>query len=88
MITLEHIKGIMMQESNKICAISAMSFQCILNNANNYYSMVEQFASSLYEINTTRTNDNENKIDICTIVLLEYYQYLKIFEKANTAKLP
>jgi hypothetical protein len=32
--------------------------------------------------------DDDNKPDICTIVLPEYHDYLKIFEKANTDKLP
>jgi hypothetical protein len=49
---------------------------------------VEQFTLSLYEINTALAKYDNKKPDICTIVLPEYHDYLKIFEKANTNKLP
>jgi hypothetical protein len=47
MITLIPIKGIITERSDKICGISATSFQCIVNNANNYYGKVEQFILSI-----------------------------------------
>jgi hypothetical protein len=49
---------------------------------------VEQFALSLYEINTVLAKEDDKKPDIRTIVLPEYHDYLKIFEKANADKLP
>jgi hypothetical protein len=49
---------------------------------------VEQFTLSLYEINTALAKEDDKKPDIHTIVPPEYYDYLKIFEKANTDKLP
>jgi hypothetical protein len=49
---------------------------------------VEQFALSLYEINTALAKEDDKKPDICTIVLPEYHDYLKISEKANANKLP
>jgi hypothetical protein len=49
---------------------------------------VEQFALSLYEINMVLAKEDDKKPDIHTIVLPKYYDYLKIFEKANTNKLP
>jgi hypothetical protein len=49
---------------------------------------VEQFTLSLYEINTALSNEDDKKPDIHTIVLPKYYDYLKIFEKANANKLP
>jgi hypothetical protein len=42
----------------------------------------------LYEIHSTLADSKENKLDICAIVLPEYHQYLKIFEKDNADKLP
>jgi hypothetical protein len=77
-----------MLQSNKICAISATSFCQIINNANNCYYKVEQFALSLYEINTALAKEDDKKPDIRTIVISEYNNYLKIFEKANADKLP
>jgi hypothetical protein len=55
---------------------------------NNHYGKVEQFALSLYEINTALAKDDDTKPDICTIVPPEYYDYLKIFKKANANTLP
>jgi hypothetical protein len=55
---------------------------------NNSYGKVEQFTLSLYEINTALAKDDNKKPNIHTIVLPEYHDYLKIFEKANTDKLP
>jgi hypothetical protein len=49
---------------------------------------VEQFALSLYEINTVLAKEDDKKPDIHTIVPPEYHEYLKIFEKANADKLP
>jgi hypothetical protein len=49
---------------------------------------VEQFTLSLYEINTALAKEDDKKPDIHTIVLPEYHDYLKIFEKANANKLP
>jgi hypothetical protein len=42
----------------------------------------------LYEIHSALADSKENKLDICAIVLPEYHQYLKIFEKDNADKLP
>jgi hypothetical protein len=55
---------------------------------NNRYGKVEQFALSLYEINTVLAKEDDKKPDIHTVVLPEYHNYLKIFEKANADKLP
>jgi hypothetical protein len=60
----------------------------IVNIVNNRYGKVEQFTLSLYEINTALAKEDDMKPNIHTIVLPEYYDYLKIFEKANTEKLP
>jgi hypothetical protein len=49
---------------------------------------VEQLALSLHEINTTLAKEDDKKPDIRTIVPPKYYDYLKIFEIANTNKLP
>jgi hypothetical protein len=49
---------------------------------------VEQFALSLYQINTVLANNDDKKPDIRTIVPPEYNIYLKIFEKPNANKLP
>jgi hypothetical protein len=49
---------------------------------------VEQFALSLYEINTAWAKEDHKKPDIHTIVLPEYHDDLKIFEKANANQLP
>jgi hypothetical protein len=87
-ITPTLIKGITTPQNNKICAISATSFRRIVNNANNRYGKVEQFALSLYEINTALAKEDDNKPGIRTIVPPEYHDYLKIFEKANADKLP
>jgi hypothetical protein len=87
-ITPTPIKGITTAQNNKICAISTTSFRRIVNNANNCYGKVEQFALSLYEINTVLAKEDDKKPDIRTIVLPEYYDYLKIFKKANADKLP
>jgi hypothetical protein len=82
------IKGIMRTQHNKICAISTTSFCQIVNNVNNYYGKVEQFTLSLYEINTVLAMEDDQKPNICTIVLPKYLDYLKIFEKANAETLP
>jgi hypothetical protein len=87
-ITPTPIKAITTPQNNKICAISATSFRRIVNIANNRYGKVEQFALSLYEINTALAKEDDKKPDIRTIVLPEYHDYLKIFEKANADKLP
>jgi hypothetical protein len=55
---------------------------------NNNYGKVEQFILSLYEINTTLAKEDYKKTDIHTIVPPKYHDYLKIFKKANTKKLP
>jgi hypothetical protein len=52
MVTPIPIKGLTPEGGNKICAISAITFQHIINNANGHYGKVEQFALSLKEINT------------------------------------
>jgi hypothetical protein len=78
----------MMTQNNKICAISATSFSQIVNNVNNRYGKVEQFALSLYDINTALAKEDDKKPDIRTIVPAEYHDYLKVFEKANADKLP
>jgi hypothetical protein len=87
-ITPTPIKRITMSQNNTIHAISTTSFRRIVNNANNRYGKVEQFALSLYEINTALAKEDDKKPDIRTIVLPEYHDYLKIFEKANANKLP
>jgi hypothetical protein len=87
-ITPTTIKGITTPQNNKICAISATSFRRIVNNANNRYGKVEQFALSLHEINTALAKEDDKKPDIRTIVPPEYHDYLKILEKANADKLP
>jgi hypothetical protein len=43
---------------------------------------------SLYEINPALAKEDDKKPDIRTIVPPKYHDYLKIFEKANTNKLP
>jgi DNA replication protein DnaD len=55
---------------------------------NNCYGKVEQFALSLYKINTVLAKEDDKKPDIHTIVLPEYHNYLKIFKRANANKLP
>jgi hypothetical protein len=87
-ITPTPIKGITTPQSNKICTISMTSFCWIVNNTNKRYGKVEQFALSLYEINTALAKDDDKKPDIHTIVPPEYHDYLKILEKANANKLP
>jgi hypothetical protein len=87
-ITPIPIKEITMLQNNKIYIISTSSFCQIINNANNHYGKVEQFTLSLYEINTALAKEHDKKPNIYTIVLPEYYNYLKILEKANTDKLP
>jgi hypothetical protein len=87
-ITLTPIKGITMIQNNKICTISTTLFHGIVNNANNHYGKVEQFTLSLYQINTVLAKEDDKKPDIRTIVLPEYHDNLKIFEKANANKLP
>jgi hypothetical protein len=49
---------------------------------------VEQFTFSLYKINTVLAKEDDKKPNIHTIVLPEYYNYWKIFKKANADKLP
>jgi hypothetical protein len=75
-----------MAQNKQICAISAMSFHHIVNNTNNHYRKVEQFALTLYEINTVLAKDDNKNPDIWTIRSPEYYDYLKIFDKANAKK--
>jgi hypothetical protein len=86
-ITLTPIKGITMPQNNKICAISTTLFCQIVNNVNNCYGKVEQFALSHYEINAVLAKEDDKKPNIRTIVPPEYHNYLKIFEKANADKL-
>jgi hypothetical protein len=88
MVTPIPIKGLTSQRRNKICAISAMTFQHIINNANKDYGNVEQFALSLNEINTTLQEPKDDKPNIEAIIPHEYYKYLKIFENVNADKLP
>jgi hypothetical protein len=87
-VTPIDIKGIIMTQNNTICAISTTSFCQIVNNANNHYGKVEQFALSLYKINTVLAKEDDKKPNICTIVLPKYHDYLKILEKADANKLP
>jgi hypothetical protein len=54
----------MMTQNNKIYAICAISFCHIVNNVNNHYGKVEQFALSLYEINTALAKEDDKKPDI------------------------
>jgi hypothetical protein len=82
------IKGLTPEQRNKICAISAMRFWRIINNANKHYGNVEQFALSLNEINTALQEPKDDKPNIEAIVPREYHKYLKIFEKVNANKLP
>jgi hypothetical protein len=49
---------------------------------------VEQFAVSLYKINTVLANEDDKNPDIYAIVLPEYHDYLKVFENTNANKLP
>jgi hypothetical protein len=65
-----------------------MTFQHIINNANRCYGKVEQLALSLNKINTALQEPKDNNSNIKAIVLPKYHQYLKIFEKVNTDKLP
>jgi DNA replication protein DnaD len=87
-ITLIPIKGITILQNNEMDAISTTSFYQIVNNINNHYGKVEQFALSLYEINTALAKEDDKKPNIHTIVPPKYHDYLKIFEKANANKLP
>jgi hypothetical protein len=87
-ITPIPIKGIIIPQNNKICTISATSFCQIVNNVNNHYGKVEQFALSLYQINTALAKKDDRKPNIHTSILPEYHDYLKILEKANADKLP
>jgi hypothetical protein len=87
-ITPTPIKGITILQNNKIYAISTILFHRTINNANNHYGKVEQFALSLYEINTVLATEDDEKPNIHTIVLPKYHDYLKIFDKANADKLP
>jgi hypothetical protein len=88
MVTPIPIKGLTPEQRNKICAISATTFQHIINNANKHYGNVEQFALSLNEINTALQEPKDDKPNIEAIVPCEYHKYLKIFEKVNANKLP
>jgi hypothetical protein len=45
-------------------------------------------ALTLYEINTALAKEDDEKPNIRTIIPAKYYDYLKIFEKANADKLP
>jgi hypothetical protein len=65
-----------------------ISFCQIVNNENNHYGNMEKFTQSLYESNTVLAKEDDKIPDICTIVQPKYNNYLKIFEKANTNKLP
>jgi hypothetical protein len=88
MVTPIPIKGLTPEGRNKICAISAMMFRHIMNNANRHYGKVEQFALSLNEINTALQEPKDDNPNIKAIVPPEYHQYLKIFENVNANKLP
>jgi uncharacterized membrane protein len=87
MITLTPIQGMMMAQNKKICAISATLFHRIVNNANNSHGKVEKFALSLYDISMALAKDNNKNLDIRTIILPKYHDYVKTFEKASTDKL-
>jgi hypothetical protein len=88
MITPVPIKGRTPEWGNKICAISAMTFQHIINNASRHYGKVEQFTLSLNEINTALQEPTDDNSNIKAIIPPEYHQYLKIFKNINTNKLP
>jgi hypothetical protein len=88
MVTPILIKGLTPERRNKICAISATTFQHIIHNANKCYGNVEQFALSLNEFNTTLQETTNDKLDIKAIVPYEYHKYLRIFENVNANKLP
>jgi hypothetical protein len=88
MVTPVPIKGLTPEPRNKICAISAITFRHIINNANKCYGKVEQFALSLNEINTALQEPKDDKPDLKAIVPHEYHKYLNIFEKVNADKLP
>jgi hypothetical protein len=88
MVTPVPIKGLTPERVNKICAISATTFQRIVNNANGHYGKVEQFALSLNKINTALQEPKDDNSDIKAIVPPEYHHYLNIFEKVNADKLP
>jgi hypothetical protein len=55
---------------------------------NYHYGKVEQFALSLYKTNTALAKEDDKKPNIHTIVSPRYHNYLKVFKKANTYKLP
>jgi hypothetical protein len=88
MVTPVPVKGLTPERRNKICAISATTFQRIINNANKRYGNVEQFALSLNEINTALQKPKDDKPNIESIVPREYHKYLKVFEQVNANKLP
>jgi cell shape-determining protein MreC len=67
-ITPIPIKGISIKWTNRICTISTSSFQYIINNANNRYGKVKEFALSLYEINTTLAELKDTKAELNTIL--------------------
>jgi hypothetical protein len=53
MVTPITIKGLIPEQRNMICAISAMTIWHVINNANKHYGNIEQFSRSLNKINTT-----------------------------------
>jgi N-acetylmuramoyl-L-alanine amidase CwlA len=88
MVTPIPIKGHTLEGRNRICAISAMMFQHIINNTNRHYGKVEQLALSLNESNTALQEPKDDDPNIEAIIPPEYHQYLKIDEKVNADKLP
>jgi hypothetical protein len=88
MVTPMLIKRLIPERRNRMCAISAMMFRCIINNTNGWYGKVEQFALSLNEINTALQEPKDGNPNIKAIVPAEYHQYLKIFQNVNADKVP
>jgi hypothetical protein len=87
-VTTILVKGLMLEQRNKIYTISTTIFWHIINNANKHYGNVEQFTLSLNEINTPLQEPKDDKPNIETIIPYEYYKYLKTFEKVNDNKIP
>jgi hypothetical protein len=82
------IKGLILEQRNKIYTISAMIFWHIINNANKDYGNIEQFTLSLNQINTTLQELKDDKPNTEAIIPCEYHKHLKIFDKVNANKLP
>jgi hypothetical protein len=75
MVTPILMKGLTTERRNKICAISAITFGDIINNANKRYGKVEQFTLSLNEINPALLEPKDDKPYLKGIVPPEYYKY-------------